>query len=300
MQDEVNLTDALSVVAALRFDTYELEGDGVSSRDSELSPKLTVGYEVLPGVSLYGSWARAFRAPAITETLINGTHTPPANFRFVPNPDLAPETAENWEAGVNVAQDGLLAQDDSLRLKASVYKAEVDDYIGAVFDLAMGPFGPDFANSTYGYRNISKVNLHGGELELSYDAGFAYGALAVTRARGKDATTGEKLESGLGDFATLTIGARERDLGLDVGWRMTGRRDLDVALKDDPTDTADDPAGGYLLHTAYVGYTPPAFNEAVTLRLTVDNVFDTTYRDTLKSDLPEEGRSIVFGGMIRF
>lgn len=85
-----------------------------------------------------------------------------------------------------------------------------------------------------------------------------------------------------------------------MGWRMTGRRDLDVAHKDDPTDSTDDPAGGYLLHTVYVGYTPPAFNEALTLRLTVDNVFDTTYRDTLQSDLAEEGRSILFGGTIRF
>lgn len=301
VQDEVNLTDALSVVAALRFDTYRLEGGGVTSEDSALSPKLTLGYEVMPGVSFYGSWAQAFRAPAITETLINGTHPPPASFRFLPNPNLKPETAENWELGVNVAQEGLLLDDDRLRLKASIYTAEVEDYIGTVFNMVFIPPGiPDFANSTYGYQNISKVDLHGGELEVSYDAGFAYGALALTRARGKNAITGEKLQSGLGDRATLTVGARDRDLGVDVGWRMDGRRDLDIAHKDDPTDAADDPAGGYLLHTAYASYTPTQFNEALTLRLTVDNVFDTEYRDRLRSELPEEGRTILLGGTVRF
>lgn len=301
LQDEVSLTDTLSLVGALRFDSYSLEGGGTSTDDSAVSPKLTIGYEVLSGLSVYGSWAEAFRAPATTETLINGTHPPPASFKFLPNPNLRPETAENWEVGVNLARDGVLTERDSLRLKASVYKAQVDDYIGEVFNMAFMPWGaPDFANSTYGYQNIAKVNLHGGELEVAYDAGIAYGSLSLTRARGKNAVTGQKLASGLGDRASLTVGVRERDLGLDVGWRMDGRRDLDRAHLDDPTDAADDPAGGYLLHTAYATYTPASLDEALTLRLTVDNIFDTSYRDTLRTDQPEPGRTFTLGGTVRF
>lgn len=300
VQDELTW-NAFSLVGALRFDSYRLKGGGVTSKDDAVSPKLTLGYDILPGLSVYGSWAEAFRAPAVTETLINGTHPPPANFRFLPNPDLKPETAENWELGVNLARNGVLRPDDALRVKASVYKAEVEDYIGTVYNMAFFPWGaPDFANTTYGYENIAEVDMYGGEMEVSYDAGFAYGALALSRSRGKNAITGEKLESGMGDRATLTLGARDRDLGLDFGWRMTGRRDLKHALKDDPTDSSDDPAGGYLLHTAYATYTPTQLDDALTLRLTVDNIFDTVHRDTLRADLPEEGRTVVFGGTVRF
>ncbi len=301
VQDEIALTDRLSVVAALRFDDYKLEGGGLESTDNAVSPKVTVGYEVLPGITPYATWAQAFRAPAITETLINGTHPPPASFRFVPNPGLAPETAENWEVGLNVAQDGLLLDGDRLRLKASIYQSSVDDYIGQYFNMVFNRFGaPDFANSTYGYENVPEARLHGGELEVSYDIGIAYAALSVNRARGKNAETGERLPSGLGDRATLTIGGRDRDNGLDFGWRFTGRRDLDVALPDDPTDPADDPAGGYLLHAAYVSYTPPQLNDAVTLRLTVDNIFDASYQETLAAQESEPGRTVMVSGTVRF
>ncbi|GAA0567189.1 TonB-dependent hemoglobin/transferrin/lactoferrin family receptor [Caenispirillum bisanense] len=301
VQDEIALTDRLSVVAALRFDDYHLEGGGLESSDNALSPKVTVGYEVFPGITPYATWAQAFRAPAITETLINGTHPPPASFRFVPNPGLAPETAENWEVGVNVAQDGLLLDGDRLRAKAAVYQSSVDDYISQYFNMARNRFGaPDFANSTYGYANVPEATLHGGELEVSYDVGFAYAALSAHRARGKNAQTGERLPSGLGDYATLTIGGRDRDNGLDFGWRFMGRRDLDVALPDNPGDAADDPAGGYLLHAAYVSYTPPQLNEAVTLRLTVDNIFDTKYQETLASQESEPGRTVMLSGTVRF
>ncbi|SOD98195.1 TonB-dependent hemoglobin/transferrin/lactoferrin family receptor [Caenispirillum bisanense] len=300
IQDEIALTDRWSLVGALRFDDYTLESGALESSDNAVSPKVTLGYELLDGITAYGSWANAFRAPSITETLINGSHPPPASFRFVPNPNLQPETAENWEVGLNVAQDDLFLPQDKLRLKASVYQASVDDYIAEYFNLVMGRFGPNFAASTYGYENIPEAHLRGGELELSYDAGFAYAGLSLSRARGKNAETGERLQSGLGDHATLTIGARDRDNGLDFGWRFTGRRDLDVALPDDPTDAADDPAGGYLLHTAYVSYTPPQLDDAVTLRLTVDNIFDTTYQTTLANQEAEPGRTVLVSGTIRF
>lgn len=300
VQDEIALTERLTLIGALRFDDYELDGGGVESSDDALSPKITAGYEVLDGFTLYGSWARAFRAPSITETLINGRHPAPASFAFVPNPDLKPETAETWEAGVNVAQDDLFRPGDRLRVKASIYTSTVDDYIEEYTNIVMGPRGPNWAASTYGYENVAEASLHGAELEVSYDAGFAYASLGLTHARGKNETTGERLSSGLGDRATLVIGGRERDLGLDFGWRMTGRRGLDVAHADDPTTSTDDPAGGFLLHGAYVTYTPPQLDDAVTLRLTAENIFDVAYREDLALAEPEPGRTITVGGTVRF
>ena len=73
-----------------------------------------------------------------------------------------------------------------------------------------------------------------------------------------------------------------------------------MALPDDPTDPADDPAGGYLLHAAYVSYTPPQLNDAVTLRLTVDNIFDASYQETLAAQESEPGRTVMLSGTVRF
>ena len=54
-------------------------------------------------------YAEGYRAPAITETMIAGFHPAPATFEFLPNPDLVPETAQNFEAGMMGAFDNVFA-----------------------------------------------------------------------------------------------------------------------------------------------------------------------------------------------
>lgn len=297
IQDEIALNERLSLIGAVRFDTYEMESGSQTVEDTAVSPKLTLGYVVTPGVQVYGSWAQAFRAPSITETLINGTHPAPAPFRFVPNPGLRPETAENMEIGTNVKFDNIALANDRLQWKTSVYRSEVDDYISEYFNMVFGAGGaPNFSASTYGYRNEAEVTLHGVESELVYDAGFAYAGLTLTSARGKNTQTGKKLTSGLGERASLTLGARDRSNGIDGGWKMDGRLGLQ-----DVHDSADGAqASGYLLHGLYVSYTPPQLDDRLTLRASVDNLFDTEYRDRLQTDSLEQGRTVKVGGTVRF
>lgn len=296
VQDEVALTERLSLIGAVRFDSYEMESETLSAEDTALSPKVTLGYTVVPGVQVYGSWAQAFRAPSITETLISGTHPAPAPFRFVPNPGLRPETAENLEMGTNVKFGDVLMPSDRLQWKTSVYQSEVEDYINQYFNMVRSGGSVNYAASTYGYRNEAEVTLRGVESEVVYDAGFAYAGLTLTNARGKNNLTGKKLTSGLGSRASLTLGVRDRSNGLDGGWKMDGRLGLEDAHASD--DGAQ--AGGYLLHGLYVGYTPPELDDRLTLRVSVDNLFDTEYRDRLKADSLEQGRTIKAGGTIRF
>lgn len=305
IQDEVRLLERFHVTGALRFDSYSLEGGGTSSEETALSPKLTLGMDVVPGTTVYGTWAEAFRAPSVTETLIGGTHPPPANFRFQPNPNLKPETATSVELGVNHESRNVVLPDDRLTMKVSVYRSEVDDYIGEYFNMAFmtiapGVVVPDFANSVYGYDNLSQVTLNGAEVEVGYDVGYAFANMALTRARGKNSVTGERLQSGLGDRGSLTIGGRDRPNGLEFGWRMSGRLGLDKAHYEDPTDPSDDPAGGYLLHGAFLTYTPPQWNEVVTLSLMADNIFDHAYQERVVSDDREPGRSFGAGLTVRF
>lgn len=115
IEDEVKVTNWLSVIGGLRYDAYELEGGGFSSDGDHVSPKATVSVRPLLGVEVYGTWAEGYRAPALTETLIDGGHPgiapgQPDLFTFLPNPGLRPEIGENKELGVNLKYDSIFKQ----------------------------------------------------------------------------------------------------------------------------------------------------------------------------------------------
>ena len=126
----------LEVVGALRYDSYKLDSDVGETSGDRLSPRITVGVSPfeqigLAGLQIYGTYAEGYRSPSLSETLISGLHPNGVVFPFLPNPNLRPETAKTWEAGLNYKADGIIAGDDSLRLKAAYYTNDIDDYIAA-------------------------------------------------------------------------------------------------------------------------------------------------------------------------
>ena len=151
-QDKINYGDWLEIVGALRYDGYELSSAAANASGSRLSPRLTVGVSPFSGDNLrkfqiYGTYAEGYRSPSVTETLISGLHPVGVVFPFLPNPDLKPETAKTWEVGVNYALDDVIVPLDSLRLKASYFNNDVEDYIGlqtlSAYDPTSGcPFAP--------------------------------------------------------------------------------------------------------------------------------------------------------------
>src|SRR5690606_18606760 len=115
-----------------------------------------------------------YRSPSLSETVISGLHPNGVVFPFLPNPELRPETAKTWEAGINYGYDGLFAGDDSLRLKAAYFHNNVDDYIGGTMVSAHNPFsGCPMINPRmpicYQYQNFAKAKINGVELESIYD-----------------------------------------------------------------------------------------------------------------------------------
>ena len=86
VQSHFTFFDTFDIIAALRYDSYELEGGTTQLDGSRVSPKITAGYTVFKGITLFATYAEGYRAPAVTETLISGTHPPPAPFRCCPTP----------------------------------------------------------------------------------------------------------------------------------------------------------------------------------------------------------------------
>ena len=94
----------------------------------------------MTGLTVFATYAEGYRAPSITETLIEGVHPFPS-FVLSPNPDLDPEVAHNLEAGANFKYDSVLMPGDAFRAKVTGFRNSIDDYIDAVYTDVNGDDG---------------------------------------------------------------------------------------------------------------------------------------------------------------
>ncbi len=262
IQDSAEITDWLEVIGALRFDGYRLSGNGIVNEGTHVSPKLTVGVTPFDPVTVYATYAEGYRAPSITETLIDGFHPPPVSTgRFIPNPDLKPEVSHSLEGGINVRKEGLFVADDQFRTKLGVFRNRVDDYIEQVFEIFPIPGG-------YQYQNVAKATIEGVELEAAYDAGFAFGSLSGQVMRGVDESTKEELTSVAPNRIVGILGFRAFDRALEAGTKITA-----VGAKDG-AEQLGLVGDAYQIVDLFAAW---RFNEDTQANVTLSNLFDVRY-----------------------
>lgn len=268
VQNRVSYDTWLEVIAALRYDGYRLTGEKIGIEGTRLSPKLSVGVTPWEALTFYGSYAEGYRAPALTETLIDGLHPPPVTGRFFPNPNLKPEVARTVEAGVNLRFNDLVADGDNLFLKVGAFQNDVDDYIDQVFLFTPLPGG-------YQYRNVSKARIRGVELEANYDAGHVFAGLSGQWLNGENLTEGGPLQKVPPYRLVATAGFRAMEERLTVGARLTvvgkKRNDTVTGFIGKPYETVD-------LFAQY------SFNERVTANVALNNIFNRDYTQYLNAD----------------
>lgn len=330
VQWKANYTSMLEVVGALRYDNYKLESGATSSGGDRLSPKITIGLLPTAMVTPYVSYAEGYRAPSITETLVNGPHAgatansaffvcpsgapaPPgvadSTFCFLPNPNLRPEVGKTKEIGFNVRKNDLFVAGDSFRGKFNVFRNDVTDFIDQV------SFGPPLVVPTgppgsptitvlpfLQYQNIAQARIQGFEAETMYDANSWFVGVAGTYQDGKNVQTGVGLYSIPPHKVTTTAGVRlfENRLILSALWTSA------FANKSIPTTYL---AGtSYDLVNLYLAFKP---TQDLTLNLSVENILDQYYRpyaipvgstgDT-QNDVKwaSAGAGIVFKGGLRY
>lgn len=296
VQSRVTFFDIVDVIGALRYDSYELDGGGVNVQDEHVSPKVTVGVTPVPGVTLFGTYAEGFRAPALSETLITGFHPGFAHFQLRPNPELRPEVAENVEGGVNLKFDNVLTQGDRFRAKVTAFRNEVSDYIdmvdvqGPIDEIAFGmniPFPPPgqfirffglpyFMDDYVQFQNIQNATLDGIELEAFYDAGQWFAGINAHRIRGKNDDTGTGLYTVPADQVTVTAGFRMLDEKLIAGGRVRFVAEQDRFVEGGTAALKH--ADAYNVVDLFAQYEA---TDSVTLNVNIDNLFDETYRQHL-------------------
>jgi hemoglobin/transferrin/lactoferrin receptor protein len=290
VQSQLTMFEIVELITAVRYDHYELESDTTTSDGSRVSPKVTLGVTPVTGLTVFGTYAEAYRAPSITETLIDGFHPFPA-FPLLPNPDLNPEVAHNWEAGANVKYDNVFKGNDAFRAKVTGFRNEVDDYIDAVQtdvngddnDPACYPPSsftfPCFVDDEFQYVNIAKARIEGIELEASYDARSWLVMVSAQHIIGKNIETGEKLVTVLPDKAVGTLGFRLLDQRLVAGTRISV---VDGHEGGDTGSGSVYPASdAYALVDLFAQY---QVNEVTTLNLNIDNLFDKEYLQYLDQE----------------
>ncbi|MCC4263267.1 TonB-dependent hemoglobin/transferrin/lactoferrin family receptor [Oceanimonas baumannii] len=291
VQAEVPLGDAWLLLPALRYDHFSTEAKnlaGSKRSESELSTSLALSWQATDWLELIARYDEAFRAPTSEELYTSGTHFslgPMGNNVFVPNPDLRPEKAASKELIVRAGFDDVLADNDSLRLSASLFRNDVDDFIEQKVIM-------DFRNSVFEtrYDNVRKAVLRGGELNLDYawqdlELGLSYG-----RTAGKDKHTGADLEGIPADKWVARTDYWLFDSQLKLGARLTYAGS--VHFEDRAYDSYT------LLDLGARWYAEGALS-GLELGVTVDNLTDRYYRRAF-NELYEPGRNIKLNALYRF
>ncbi|MCZ7885705.1 MULTISPECIES: TonB-dependent receptor [Agrobacterium] len=250
-------------------------------------PSATIELKPVDWFRPYVSYSQSLRPPTILEAFFAGARPgDSAGYEYAPNQALRAEKATTYEIGANVSFDGVLLDDDSIRIKMAAFRREVKDYI------ALGYLVTDqVLDRTYtSFVNLDGTTyMRGLEFEGNYDArNFWLGGSATLLktewpektqvfSNGTTTTTGE-IVAWPGDVApkvklTLDGGMRFFDEKFSLGARLnhvtpTQSRTLDTEgnLREvtDPYTTVD-------LYGSY------AFHDKATLRFAVNNLTDRKY-----------------------
>ncbi|ETR76130.1 TonB-denpendent receptor [Afipia sp. P52-10] len=278
-QWKVGYANWFDLVSAVRYDNYHLSSGAISTDGDRFSPKVTLALLPTHVVTPYVSYAEGYRAPSITETLVDGSHVASGPgqgdtsrcadgsrgfFCFLPNPNLRPEVGKNKEFGINVKKNDLFTAGDSVRAKFNVFRNDVSDYIDGV-QFA----GPPVPNLYFQYQNIAHARIEGFEAETFYDANRWFVGVSATFQRGENTQTGIGLVTVQPRKITTTAGVRLLENQLVIAMQWTS---VEANTKIPVTYLA---STSYDLLNAYITYKP---HRDVTVNFSVDNILNEYYR----------------------
>lgn len=228
-QDEIALADGRwLLVPGLRVDRFELSPEDdplfaarnpgivpTAVRETRLSPKFGAVWKLDDRWSLFGHWARGFRAPPYSDVNLGFTNLQ-FGYTALPNPDLRPETSDGVELG-------LRAGGEAGWLSLSLFHNRYRDFIESLRALGRDPQTGllVFQSQNIGRARIEGVEFKGGLALRTFAAALAPWELRAAAAwqRGEDEIADEPLASV--DPPSLVLGLR-RD-GARIDHELVGR-----------------------------------------------------------------------------
>ncbi|WP_242101299.1 TonB-dependent receptor [Lysobacter sp. M2-1] len=186
-----------------------------------MSPKLGAVWRFAPGWSLFGGYARGFRAPPYNDVNIGFTNVQ-FGYTAIANPDLRPETSDGLEAGLRYGSRVLFAE-------LTGYYNRYDDFIES---MAVVGFDPVRQLLVFQSRNVAEATIYGAEARAGLDLGALSGALqgwslrgAAAWSRGDNETEDVPLDGVEPPTASLGIAFQREAWGAELAARFVGRRD---------------------------------------------------------------------------
>ncbi len=170
--------DWLTLSAGLRYDHYNSSGEGYLTKfpdrsGGRVSPNAAVVISPMEGIQFYGQYKEGYRPPSLRET-----HWHYQGLLWN-NPDLQPEIAKDYEAGLNILRNNVLQSGDKLRVKLAYFDNHYDDYI-VRYQTGSGSTG-SAADHKYVWYNINGANFRGFEISGNYDSGAFFLEGAFTK-----------------------------------------------------------------------------------------------------------------------
>jgi iron complex outermembrane receptor protein/hemoglobin/transferrin/lactoferrin receptor protein len=204
VQEEASaFEDKLVLQLGGRYDSFdrEVKNGAEDYSNSHFSPRIGLSYECMDGLYLLANYSESFRAPTPHETSSHGPLNP--HYYYMPNPDLDPETIEEYEFGVSFEREHVFSEGDAISTKLMFFTGTIYGLIDLVPDYD----GPTPPSSYYyaTYENVEEVDREGIEWELlyshkKYDLSLSYETLDQ-----KDSVTGEKTPFAFADKLKIGV-----------------------------------------------------------------------------------------------
>ena len=248
-QDEWRFHEDWTATLGLRYTWIESSLDKTndptldegSSDDSHLVGSLGLVYSGFEDWRLRAQYSQGYRYPLLTQLYIGTTHG--SSGRLYPNPDLKPETSQNFEVGTRYDANGITAD-------LALYYNIADDYINS---------RKIAGTSDTIFENVDSASTYGAELSLSYtydpwnltpyvSGGYIYRTLERDENKG-----GETSQTGDPRWTGRAGLKYERDLTpvLSIHTDVFGR--FACAAKESLTDGTMEHIGGWTTANFAVG-----------------------------------------------
>ena len=289
-------TDWLKFDGGVRYHVYESRNKRPGNvdepaTDDAIDYSAGVTLEPVTGWQLFGNYKQASRLPSLFEAS--------GGFMTLIDPNLAPERLTGFEFGTNVSFDGVLRDDDAVRLKLTYFDNDIEDYINR-----------DWVNWMMYISNIDAAKFSGYELSGRYDIGSFSAEVSGTYYTNVEfcRTSANCKNSSLAeDYATnqvppkysasMTLTQRLLDDKLVVSGRVShvGPRAADA----EPPDGGANPFIGLIKWKPYTLFDLNAsyqWTDSIRFHASVENLTDIYYVDPLNlAAIPSPGRTIRVG-----
>lgn len=279
VHDEISTDSRWTVIPAIRVDRYDLdpkpdqvyrddnpETEVVSIRENAISPKLGVVYDLNESWSLFGQYARGFRAPPFEDANI-GLDIPLFNIRAIPNPELRSEYSNGFEAGVR-----MFARDTVFTF--TTFYTDYKDFIETKVNL--GP-DPETGLILFQSQNIDSTHIYGSELRFERTLDFfgrselLHISTALNWTRGTNDVTGQPLNSVEPAEGVLGLRLTPPKLPLELRFFATL---VDGKSRVDQTRSDAFVPGGFALFDVIAKF---EISNKLVLRGAVNNITDKKY-----------------------